>query len=232
MPQIPPSTRKAPRKIYWILGLGLLIVIAMISATLACQSQNSSPSSATSRSFSAASPLNGPRSENRAAPGKNVPRHELRGAIGEADGVVPDGVTVFDDAIPAVAKLDPGLLKALRRAATDAADDRVKFYVNSGWRSPAYQNQLLREAISKYGSEEAAARWVATATTSPHVKGEAVDIGHSDATAWLSKHGAEYGLCQIYRNEPWHYELRPEAIDHGCPRMYADPTQDPRMMQQ
>lgn len=62
-----------------------------------------------------------------------------------------------------------------------------------------------------------------------HSLGEAVDIGHSDATVWLSKHGAEYGLCQIYRNETWHYELRPEAIDHGCPRMYADPTQDPRM---
>ena len=59
----------------------------------------------------------------------------------------------------------------------------------------------------------------------------AVDIGPADATAWLSQHGAEYGLCQIYRNEPWHYELRPEAIEHGCPPMYADPTHDPRMPQ-
>ena len=53
--------------------------------------------------------------------------------------------------------------------------------------------------------------------TSPHVSGDAVDIGPSDATAWLSEHGAGYGLCQIYGNEPWHYELRPEAVDHGCP---------------
>ena len=140
-------------------------------------------------------------------------------------------MTVFDEAIPAVANLDPGLLKALRQAATDAANDRVKFYVNSGWRSPEYQNQLLREAVSKYGSEDEAARWVATAATSPHVSGDAVDIEHSDATAWLSKHGAEYGLCQIYKNEPWHYELRTNAIDRGCPRMFANPTQDPRMQQ-
>jgi hypothetical protein len=63
------------------------------------------------------------------------------------------------------------------------------------------------------------------------VSGDAVDIGQSDATAWLSKHGAEYRLCQIYRNEPWHYELSPEAIDHGCPPMHADPTHDPRMQQ-
>lgn len=53
--------------------------------------------------------------------------------------------------------------------------------------------------------------------------GDAVDIGHSDATAWLSKHGAEYGLCQIFRNEPWHYELRPKAIDDGCPSMPTPP---------
>jgi hypothetical protein len=150
------------------------------------------------------------------------------GELGEADGVVPDGVTVFDDDVPAVANLDPGLLKALREAATDAG---VKFYVNSGWRSPAYQSELLDEAIKKYGSREEAARWVATPDTSPHVSGQAIDVGHAKATAWLSKHGAKYGLCQIYDNEPWHYELRPKALANGCPRRYADPTHDPRTQQ-
>ena len=56
-------------------------------------------------------------------------------------------------------------------------------------------------------------------------------LGRSDATAWLSERGAKYGLCPIYSNEPWHYELRPEAIDHGCPPMYADPTHDPKTQQ-
>ena len=120
-------------------------------------------------------------------------------------------------------------LSSFSRAATDAAHDGVEFFVDSGWRSAAYQEQLLRDAVSKYGSEKEADRWVATPNTSAHVSGDAVDIGPSDATAWLSEHGAEYGLCQIYSNEPWHYELRPEAIDHGCPPMYADPTHDPRM---
>ena len=83
-------------------------------------------------------------------------------------------------------------------------------YVNSGWRSAAYQEQLLDEAVSTYGSRKEAARWVATPDTSAHVSGDAVDIGPTDAAAWLSDHGAGYGLCQIYRNEPWHYELRPE----------------------
>ncbi|HJU48220.1 MAG TPA: M15 family metallopeptidase [Gaiellaceae bacterium] len=142
---------------------------------------------------------------------------------------MPTGTTVFDDQVPGIARLDPALLGALRRAATDAADDGVELFVDSGWRSSAYQEHLLREAVSKYGSEEEAARWVATPKASAHVSGDAVDIGRSDATAWLSEHGAAYGLCQIYANEPWHYELRPAAGERGCPPVYADPTHDPRM---
>ena len=164
-----------------------------------------------------------PRPRRRALDPIDVPRGEHRGALGEADGAVPDGTTVFDDEIPGVANLDPALLGALRRAATDAADDGVEFVVDSGWRSPEYQEQLLHEAVSKYGSEAEAARWVATPDTSAHVSGDAVDIGPSGAAAWLSEHGAEYGLCQIYGNEPWHYELRPEAVDHGCPRHVRRP---------
>jgi len=190
---------------------GLLVVIATIAAALGYHVLASSSSTA-------ASPL-------------DVLRSEHRGVLGEADGAVPDGVTVFDDEIPGIANLDPDLLGALRQAASAAADDGVEFFVDSGWRSPKYQNELLREAVSEYGSEEEAARWVATAETSAHVWGDAVDLGPFDATAWLSEHGADYRLCQIYGNEPWHYEPRPEAIAHGCPLMYADPTHDPRMQQ-
>ena len=186
---------------------GLLVVIASIAAALGSQLLASSSSTA-------ASTVDVLRSEHRGAP----------------DDVVPTPRRSLTT-IRGAGNLDRALVGALREAATDAAFDGVELYVKSGWRSPEYQQQLLQEAISKYGSEEEAARWVATPETSPHVLGDAVDIGPIDATAWLSEHGAEYGLCQIYSNEPWHYELRPEAIDHGCPRMYADPTHDPRMQQ-
>ena len=146
------------------------------------------------------------------------PTHVPRSAI-------PEGTTVFDDDIPGVARLDPALLRALRQAATDAG---VDFVVDSGWRSRAYQEKLLRQAVSKYGSEAEAARWVATPNTSAHVSGDAVDLG-SFGAAWLSESGAQYGLCRIYGNEPWHYELRLDAAARGCPAMYADPTHDPRM---
>jgi zinc D-Ala-D-Ala carboxypeptidase len=209
-------TRRTPR----ILVAGLLAVIAAIIGALGYQSL--APSSSRATSPIAAAPL-------AHRPHESL-RSEHRGALGEADGAVPDGTTVFDDEYPSVANLDPALLRALRQAATDAAGDGVELYVDSGWRSPRYQEQLLHEAIAEYGSEEEAARWVATPKTSAHVSGDAVDIAHSDATAWLSEHGANYGLCQIYSNEPWHYELRPEAVHHhGCPAMYADPTRDPRM---
>ncbi|MGP4087493.1 M15 family metallopeptidase [Streptomyces sp. KR55] len=238
MTRTPPSAPTTTRRIRWLLVVGLLVVTAAITAALGYQvpkSSTASPPSTAPPSSTASPPSTAPPSSTASAPIDTPPgdhkRADRKGALGEADGAVPDGVTVFDDGYPGVANLDPELLQALREAATDAADDGVKFYVNSGWRSPERQNQLLREAVSKYGSEEEAARWVATAATSPHVSGDAVDIGRSDATAWLSEHGAEYGLCQIYRNEPWHYELRTNAIDRGCPRMYANPTQDPRMQQ-
>jgi hypothetical protein len=204
----PARTTTRRTRIRWIRVVGLLVVFVAIAAALGYQLLASSSSTA-------ASPI-------------DVPRSEHRSALGEADGAVPDGATVFDDEIPGVANLDSDLLGSLRQAATDAADDGVEFYVDSGWRSPEYQEQLLHEAVSKYGSEDEAARWVATPNTSAHVSGDAADIGPFDATAWLSDHGAEYGLCPIYSNEPWHYELRPEARDHGCPPMYADPTHDPR----
>ena len=138
-------------------------------------------------------------------------------------------MTVFDDEYPAVTKLDAALLEALRSAAKQAAGHGVEIYVNSGWRSKEYQTQLFTQAVAKYGSEAHAARWVARPGTSVHEAGGAVDVGPEDAAAWLSLHGAKYGLCQTYTNEPWHYELRPGAIGHECPSMYADPSHDPRM---
>jgi D-alanyl-D-alanine carboxypeptidase len=146
-----------------------------------------------------------------------------------ADGVVSDKVTVFSDDHPAVANLDPALLGALRKAATDAAGDDIEIVVKSGWRSAQYQEQLFDDAVSKYGSERQAARWVAAGDSSRHVSGDAVDIGPSGAMAWLSRRGAAYGLCRVYRNEPWHFELRPGAKTRGCPSLYATPAHDPRM---
>jgi zinc D-Ala-D-Ala carboxypeptidase len=244
--------RPTARRTRLIILVGLLVVSAALIGVLIYQSQASSSSSDVSpidivrgdrrgghTDSRGGEPASDPGRPDRTEPPASHnsrghahrphPARRADGAPGEADGAVPDGITVFDDDIPAVANLDPDLLGALRQAATDAAADGVELFVTGGWRSREYQEHLRREAVSKYGSEKEAARWVATADASAHVSGDAVDIGPFDAAAWLSERGAAYGLCQIYRNEPWHFELRPEATDRGCPPMYADPTHDPRM---
>lgn len=150
-------------------------------------------------------------------------------SLSEADGVIRDEgtVSVFDET-PAVTNLDSDLLAAVRAAATAAEQDGVRMHVNSGWRSAEYQQVLRQDAVAEYGSEEEAARWVATPENSEHVSGDAIDLGPLIAQDWLAQHGDEFGLCQIYANERWHFELRPAAVANGCPLMYDDPTADPR----
>ncbi|WP_436700606.1 M15 family metallopeptidase [Nocardioides sp. BYT-33-1] len=157
-----------------------------------------------------------------------LPASSSESAAPVGDGELPDNTSVYDDEHAGVTELDPDLLRALRRAATAAVDDGIDIVVNSGWRSREYQQRLLDDAVATYGSREEAARWVATPDSSPHVSGDAVDVGPARAAAWLDTHGARYGLCRIYDNEPWHFELRPDAVDRGCPPRYADPTHDPR----
>ncbi|WP_354698050.1 tail length tape measure protein [Paraconexibacter sp. AEG42_29] len=157
-----------------------------------------------------------------------APRTEPRRGLGAADGAVPDGTTVADDGVPGVANLDPDLRAALRGAAEQAAVDGVRLLVNSGWRSRDYQAGLLRDAIATYGSGAEAARWVADPDTSAHVSGDAVDVGPAAAATWLADHGGAYGLCRTYANEPWHFELRTDASEGGCPSSYADAAHDPR----
>lgn len=82
-----------------------------------------------------------------------------------------------DDDVPTVTGLAPALLAALRRAVADAAGDGVRFVVTSGRRSPTHQDLLRREAVAFHRTEAVAARWVATAETSSHVSGDAVDHG-------------------------------------------------------
>ena len=134
-----------------------------------------------------------------------------------------------DDARGRLRRLDPDLRDAFVRAREEARDDGVVLHVTSGWRSAAHQQRLFDEAVVRYGSVEEAARWVARPGTSVHESGDAIDVGPEPAAAWLADHGADHGLCRVYDNEPWHFELRPDAVATGCPATYADPGADPRL---
>ncbi len=134
----------------------------------------------------------------------------------EAPGPPPSS-----DERPTVAHLDPDLLDAVRAATRDAHDDGVELGITSGWRSRDHQQRLFDEAVAKYGSEEEARRYVSTPDASAHVTGDAVDIGPTEADDWLNQHGSAYGLCQVFANEIWHFEL---ATDPGgdCPDLLPD----------
>lgn len=215
-----PTTNHRTLTIVRVAVLAGAVVIVVVTAMLALDAAGTLTSSSVSD-------LDPTDVVGRSDDSEPIPTSD--GVVSAYDGVVPDGVTPFNEQFAAVANLDPELLTAVRDAARAASDDGVTFYVNSGWRSPEYQLQLLHDAVADHGSIEEAARWVATPETSAHVSGDAVDIGSYDAATWLAERGAAYGLCQIYCNEPWHFELRHRAADRGCPPMYADPTEDPRM---
>ena len=143
--------------------------------------------------------------------------------VGVEDGLVEEGeaISPFADDLPAISKLEPGLRSAMQDAARDAIADDIVFVVTSGWRSAAYQQSLFDAAVIEYGSAEAAGEFVLSPEQSRHVSGEAVDIGRTDANSWLSQHGADYGLCQTYANEMWHFELATEPGGE-CPAQLPD----------
>ncbi|GAA1771781.1 M15 family metallopeptidase [Nocardioides hankookensis] len=138
---------------------------------------------------------------------------------GSDDDDVPTGP--IDTGRRTVSKLDHDLLAALQDAARDAQEDGIELVVTSGWRSKAHQRRLLAQAVTRYGSEAEARRYVATPRTSAHVTGDAVDVGPTDGAYWLDRHGADYGLCQVFANEIWHFEL---ATSPGgeCPALLPD----------
>jgi zinc D-Ala-D-Ala carboxypeptidase len=144
--------------------------------------------------------------------------------LGADDGYIPDGDTVaLTDDVPAVTRLDGRLRDALDRASQEAADRGVTFTLTDGWRSERYQEYLFARAVTEYGSAEEASKWVKHGDQSKHVRGEAVDIATADAMDWLVRFGGDFGLCQIYANESWHFELA--ADESGtCPALLVDGT--------
>ena len=148
-------------------------------------------------------------------------RHVRVGTERPATGAPGLPGTPPQDDRPTVDNLDPDLLAAVRAATRDAQEDGVRLEITSGWRSREHQQRLFDEAVRTYGSEEEARRYVSTPDVSAHVTGDAVDIGPTEADDWLNRHGADYGLCQTFANEIWHFELT-TTPGGECPAMLPD----------
>jgi zinc D-Ala-D-Ala carboxypeptidase len=140
------------------------------------------------------------------------------GATDSWSGYLPDGTTLspFDTSSQILLRLDPLLLNAIRDAARSAQAQGIDITITSGWRSKGFQQRLFDDAVRRYGIVEIAKQFVASPEASRHVVGEAVDIAGNGASDWLIHNGAQFGLCQIYANENWHFELATDG-NGRCP---------------
>lgn len=106
--------------------------------------------------------------------------------------------------------IDPRLHAAMSAIYAAAPEDiRSNLYMMSAYRSPERQAQLWEEALAKYGSPEAARKWVAPPNRSNHNHGLAIDMkyGNDAVRDWFHANAPNYGLALPLDNEPWHVEL-------------------------
>ncbi len=97
---------------------------------------------------------------------------------------------------------------------------------------PAYQEHLLDEAVSKYGSRAEAARWVATPEhLSARVRGRGRHRALRRRDVAVRARLRRTGCAGSTTTSPGTSSCGPDAIDQGCPARYADPTHDPRMQE-
>ncbi len=153
----------------------------------------------------------------------------VAGCAGLVHGLAHDPGHVTDGAHPSPAEpgppgtatgLHPELERRFLAAQQAAAADDVVLTLTSGLRTAAEQQELVDEAVARYGVPEAY-RWVLPPEQSAHVQGLAVDVGPTEGAYWLQQHGPDLGLCPTYANEVWHFELLPEGAT-ACPEPRPD----------
>jgi hypothetical protein len=97
----------------------------------------------------------------------------------------------------------PEFEKRLNRMVA-ASGGRIR--MTSGYRSQSHQARLFADAVKRYGSEEAARKWVAPPGKSKHGAGMAADLaGDLD---WAHRNARKFGLHFPMSWEKWHVELQ------------------------
>lgn len=117
--------------------------------------------------------------------------------------------------------------------------------ITSAYRSPELQAQLYEAAIKKYGSPEAARKWVAPPGKSRHNFGMAVDFAdpnggllrdaNSPQAQWIAQNAARFGLAVPMSWEPWQVELagdRAGTAGAPAPQMGGNAPQNALMAAQ
>lgn len=129
--------------------------------------------------------------------------------------------------------LDPAFASAIEQM---IAASGGKLYIESGYRDAAQQQALWNAAVAKYGSPEAAAKWVAPPGHSNHERGMAVDLGGDIELAHTL--APRFGLIFPMGWEPWHVEpvhARESSSQQAYttpPPGQSNPVTDPSIAQQ
>jgi D-alanyl-D-alanine carboxypeptidase len=121
-------------------------------------------------------------------------------------------------------KLNATLEWRFKAAQAAAKLDGVSLAITSGYRSYSRQSYLFNDAIKRYGSYQAAARWVSPPDISHHPMGLAIDVNYPKepgSAKWLEENGYKFGLCRVFKNEWWHFEGN-IAPGWKCPKMYKN----------
>lgn len=123
--------------------------------------------------------------------------------------------------------MDPNFNAALQNMFMGAPPEiQAQLRVKSGYRSPERQAQLWQEALTKYGSPEAARKWVAPPGNSQHNHGFASDLqyGNDAARQWAHANANRFGMNFPLSNEDWHVELAGARDGHQPVPSAQQPT--------
>ena len=132
----------------------------------------------------------------------------------------------------AISGLDPMFRAALGDMLLAAAGEGLDLKITSAYRSPEVQAGLWESALAKYGSPEAARKWVAPPGKSQHNFGRAADFAgpggllrdaNSPEARWIAANAERFGLAVPMEWEPWQVELA--GSRDGAPRNALSPQQ-------
>ena len=112
-------------------------------------------------------------------------------------------------------RLDPQFATGVYGLTQAAHAAGIPLQITSAYRSPELQAQLYASAVERYGSPQAARRWVAPPGRSQHNYGTAVDFAlngslirdpNSPAAQFIRNNAGQYGLSVPMDWEPWQVE--------------------------
>jgi D-alanyl-D-alanine carboxypeptidase len=140
-------------------------------------------------------------------------------------------VDVGPNIVGRMQRLTPATAEAWRAMQSAAAQDDIELVLVSGFRSPIYQADLIRNKLEAGQQIDAILKVNVAPGYSQHHTGNAVDIAtpgfkplleefeESPAFAWLRDYAVQYGFTLSYPRdnaegiayEPWHWYRDPEA---------------------